>query len=62
MKNGVDYKGMHLSKNSDAYKLYESGEMAKLDAHLKEVEVRQREQMAKVDREDAKLAALKAAK
>lgn len=35
MRNAVQYKGEWLSKNSDAYKLYEAQEWKKLDEHMK---------------------------
>ena len=48
----MEYKGIHLSKNSVAYELHKAGKLKELDQHLKEVETRQREQMAKIDKED----------
>lgn len=45
MNNAVNYRGMWLAKNSDAYKLWELKEFKKLDAHLKEVEQRAKDLM-----------------
>lgn len=36
----VNYKGMLLARNSDAYSLWEKKEFEKLDKHLKEVNSR----------------------
>lgn len=43
MKNYVKYKDWLLAKKSEAYELYASGELQKLDKHLKQLETNERE-------------------
>jgi hypothetical protein len=43
MKNAVVYRGQMLAKNSEAFTLWDLKEFKKLDAHLKELERKQKE-------------------
>ena len=45
----VNYKGMLLAKNSDAYGFWEKKEFDKLDKHLKEVNNRYYELMKRYE-------------
>lgn len=43
MNNAVNYKGLWLAKNSEAYFLWDLKEFKKLDAHLKELDRKAKE-------------------
>lgn len=43
MNNAVKYRDMWLAKNSDAYALWALKEFKKLDAHLKELDRKEKE-------------------
>lgn len=47
MKNAVFYKNAWLMKNSKAYELYQAGEYEKLDKHLKQLDLNERELLKK---------------
>jgi hypothetical protein len=49
MNNAVMYKGQLLAKNSEAYFLWDVKEFKKLDAHLKELDRKQKELMERYD-------------
>jgi hypothetical protein len=43
----IEYKGQWISKNSDAYKLWLAGKFVELDAHLREVDIRNRDLLSR---------------
>lgn len=45
MSNNVEYKGVLLSRNSEAFQLWVKKEFNKLDQHLKALDVKNRELM-----------------
>lgn len=46
-ETAVEYKGVVLSKNSRAYELFKKKELKLLDAHLKEVDAKQKQHLAR---------------
>jgi len=43
MKNAVEYKGIWLARNSESYEMWEKKDFAKLDKHMKELDVKEKE-------------------
>ena len=54
-KRAIPYKGEWLFPGSDAHFLYNAGETAKLDKHLKEVNQRYKELMCKYVKKEEKM-------
>ena len=47
----VEYKGVLLARNSDAYALWEKKEFKKLDQHMKEVEQKAKDLLTRYSKE-----------